>query len=473
MSNNAVSEPIQAESVNIWEATLEQLLGLLEGKNSLPYCFDRNSTEEALSRLDELTRDVAPFGKQAELVDLLRSHLKFNLRTSHAVDRPELSIINNFADVLVAAQGKYRNQLSLEDYIDAVGSTGSILTYSGEALLGAEMKQRQWLLEPLIKQESSVMLYADAGVGKTWLSWELIVTIAGGSEFAGWKAVKPRRVLVVDGEMNASELRERFSETLKRHTADKAQAATQNISVIPRQAQHWKTKFYDLDKPEYQEMLLKRLEEAKKDGRPYELLVLDNFSCLADVEDENSAAAFNGICQFLNRAKTMTTVLLVHHTGKNSSDKSEGMTYRGSSKLGGIMEVCIALAKPSPGEKPEHRGAAFKVKLEKFRGLRDERTDPRIFSLDPDEGIWDIKASEDERHKVYLDALRSAKYRTQTQLADGLGVNKATASRALTKMKADGVITDASIRDYFNAAKELAKGDEDLTDYSAGNEDDY
>ena len=471
--NKAVSEPTKAELVNIWEATLEQLLGLLEDDKALPSCFDRNSTEEALARLDELASDVPPIGEQSNQIELLRSHLRFNLRTTHKVERPELDIAKTYADVLVAAQGKYRDQLSLEDHIDAKGSTGNILTYSGEALLGIEMKQRQWLLEPLIKQESSVMLYADAGVGKTWLSWELIATIAGGGEFAGWKAEKPRRVLVVDGEMNASELRERFSDTLKRHPKEKAMVATQNISIIPRQAQHWRTKFFDLDKPEYQEMLLQKLEEAKKEGKPYELLVLDNFSCLADVDDENSAAAFNGICQFLNRAKTMTTVLLVHHTGKNSSDKSEGMTYRGSSKLGGIMEVCIALAKPSPSEKPEHRGAAFKVKLEKFRGLRDERTDPRIFSLDPDKGKWDIKASEDEKHKIYLDALKSGKYWTQTQLADGLRVNKATVSRALTRMKADDVITEDSIRVYFKAAKELSKGDDDLTDYSDGNEDDY
>lgn len=184
-----------------------------------------------------------------------------------------------------------------------------------------------------------------------------------------WVSPKPRKVLVLDGEMNTSELRERLKKTLVRYPVEVAEAAARNIILVPRQIQHWETDFYDLNEKEYQDQLLESIALGVG-GESIDLVVLDNFSCLADVDDENSSAAFNGICQFLYRAKTMTSVLLIHHTKKNSGVKARdgGMTYRGSSKHGGIMEVCIALSVPGEEERPSHRGAAFKVALEKFRG---------------------------------------------------------------------------------------------------------
>jgi len=456
--------PITPDTIEIIGASLEDTLSILDSPYGIDG-FNRWATEEVLSRIDELEASEKPIGDTAEKLKELRSNCRFYLRKKHMVERPELEDVQDHQDLHTRIDLLFRNEKSLEEIIESDKHPASILELGGVTLLGVKMKKREWLLEPLLKQESSAMLYADAGVGKTWLSWEIIVTVAGGGEFADWNADKARRVLVVDGEMNASELRGRLKSTLDRHPVEVANEAVKNITVIPRQAQHWETRFYDLDKPEYQDMLLKRLNVAKEEGHPYELLVLDNFSCLADVEDENSSSAFNGICQFLNRAKTMTTVLLIHHTKKNAGSKKAsdgGMTYRGSSKLGGIMEVCIGLSTPNSSEKPEHRGAAFKMTLEKFRGLPDERTDPRVFSLDPETDRWNIKASEDERFAKYLDALRSYKYSSGSSLAEGLGVNRSTVSRALEQMKADGVITAEEIKTCYSTAFTFSKTDSEL-----------
>ena len=445
-------------------ASLEDILSILDSAIGID-SFDRLATEEVLSRLNELEETVKPIGETLEKLKELRSTCRYFLRKKHLVERAELDVVLDHQDMYNRINLLSRDEKSLEERIEADSSADSILEFGGVDLLGIKMKEREWLLDPLLRQESSAMLYADAGVGKTYLSWEMIVTVAGGGEFADWTASKPRRVLVVDGEMNASELKGRFKSAIDRHPVEVASIAVKNITLIPRQAQHWKTKFYDLDKPEYQNMLLSRLNVAKEEGQPYELLVLDNFSCLADVEDENSSSAFNGICQFLNRAKTMTTVLLIHHTKKNSGARKVsdgGMTYRGSSKLGGIMEVCIGLSTPNNSEKPEHRGAAFKMTLEKFRGLPDERTDPRVFSLDPETDRWHIQASEDEKFAKYLDALRSYKYSSGSELAEGLEVNKSTVSRALVQMKADGVISELEIKQCYSTATNLSKSDEDV-----------
>jgi len=106
-----------------------------------------------------------------------------------------------------------------------------------------------------------------------------------------------------------------------------------------------------------------------------------------------------------------------------------------------------------------------------FRGLPDERTDPRIFSLDPETDRWEIQTSEDERFAKYRDALRSYKHTSGTKLAEGLGVNKSTVSRALEQMKADGVMTAEEISICYNTAKNLNKTDDELAaDLGAGEE---
>lgn len=363
---------------------------------------------------------------------------------------------------------------TLQEYVEKNSRTTTagkrkIVSFTAKDFLELEQPDREWLLEPLMKQYSSVMLYADAGVGKTFLTWEMITTVAGGGSFAGWIAPKPRRVLVLDGEMQANELRERLTGTLERQEGKSVLTALENITVIPRQAQHYKTAFYNLDKPDYQEMVLDELNRAKTAGRPYELLVLDNFSCLADVEDENSSSAFNGICQFLNRAKTMTTVLLVHHTKKNSgkqSVESEGMTYRGSSKLGGIMEICIGLSRPATADRPQHSAACFQFKLEKYRGLKSKETDPRIFSLNPEAGQWDIYESSNDQFTKYSDALKSLKYVNADAVGEALGLDRSTAYRNIKKMIESGAMSRDEVGECYNRAKRLreleAMSDEEL-----------
>lgn len=410
--------------------------------------------------------------------DQLKSYLKHLLRETHKVDNPDLKEVVNFTDLLLAAQASFKSRPTIEERIASVATLEdkqrekNILHYSGKALLGATMEQREWIVEPLIKEKSSVMLYADAGVGKTWMSWEMIVSVAGGGTFANneqlrWKAPKPRRVLVIDGEMNLSELRERFVDTLQRHPVSVQEKAVENITVIPRQAQYWGTNFYDLNDKAYQDDLLAGLAKVAQEGNPYDLVILDNFSCLADIEDENSSSSFNGICQFLNRAKTMTTVLLVHHTKKNSGKKKQddGMTYRGSSKLGGIMEVCIGLSKPETVDKPEHRGAAFAVNIEKFRGLRDERTEPKVFSLNPENGQWHIKSSEAQEQNEYLEALRSGEYSSYAEIGRTLSKDRSTVMRNIEKLVKQGVITEEDIKRHLAKSVELPDDGEGNEDY--------
>ena len=78
------------------------------------------------------------------------------------------------------------------------------------ALFALDIKPRGMVLDPIIPEKGLVMLYAARGTGKTHVALGIAYAVATGGSFLKWQAPKPRRVLLVDGEMPAAALRERL-----------------------------------------------------------------------------------------------------------------------------------------------------------------------------------------------------------------------------------------------------------------------
>jgi hypothetical protein len=75
----------------------------------------------------------------------------------------------------------------------------------------------------------------------------------------------------------------------------------------------------------------------------FDLVILDNFSTLGEVEDENAASSFNAIQQFLLQLKVQgVATMLIHHAGKSGED------FRGSSKLAATFETIVKLSASGP-----------------------------------------------------------------------------------------------------------------------------
>jgi len=76
-------------------------------------------------------------------------------------------------------------------------------------LLALDIKPRGMVLEPIIPEKGLVMLYGARGVGKTRVAHGIGYAVATGSGFLRWQAPKPRRVLLIDGELPQADLRQR------------------------------------------------------------------------------------------------------------------------------------------------------------------------------------------------------------------------------------------------------------------------
>src|SRR5262249_48443695 len=73
-----------------------------------------------------------------------------------------------------------------------------------ESFLSLAIKPREMILNPIIPEKGLAMLYASRGTGKTHVALGIAYAVATGTKFLKWNAPKPRRVLLIDGEMPAA-----------------------------------------------------------------------------------------------------------------------------------------------------------------------------------------------------------------------------------------------------------------------------
>lgn len=77
--------------------------------------------------------------------------------------------------------------------------------------LALKIPPRQNMLAPWLPVQGLAMIHAPRGIGKTHVALGASWAISVGKTFLRWMAPQPRRVLILDGEMPATVLQERFN----------------------------------------------------------------------------------------------------------------------------------------------------------------------------------------------------------------------------------------------------------------------
>ena len=287
-------------------------------------------------------------------------------------------------------------------------------------LLAHQFPTREALIFPWLRQGESAMLWAAPGTGKTLLTLTLAVLVAGGGTVLGWSADKPRKVLLVDGEMSAEDLQERVRWLIGTVAGIDPVAAGVNLSIMSRNWQPAEVAFPDLGEREATRRGRKAgqdvvFEAAQRCGA--ELVLCDNFSTLVELADENDAASMTATLAFLLRLKQARIgCVLVHHSGK------DGGTYRGSSKLATTFEAIIGLKPIETGV--VLGGAAFRLEWSKYRREPCEAVQPREVRLGKDaagNAEWQAAATMDDDTRALLAELKTGKHATQRSMAEALG----------------------------------------------------
>jgi AAA domain/Homeodomain-like domain len=287
------------------------------------------------------------------------------------------------------------------------------------------IKPREMLLDPILPEKGLAMLYAARGTGKTHVAIGICFAIATGTKFLKWQAPKPRRVLLIDGEMPAAALQERLASIVA--SASDVQLDPDNIRILAGDLIE-AGGIGNLASPDVQAEIDRWLDGI-------DVLALDNLSSLTAVIRDNDAESWGPIQEWLLKLRRRRiSVLIVHHAGK-------GGQQRGTSRREDVLDTSISLRRPADYSPTE--GARFEVHLEKARGVYGDAAKPFEAKLEVRDGaaVWTTREVEDAnraRVQALLDDGLSVR-----DIADETGVPKSTVHRIKKALQAAEGGTDA------------------------------
>lgn len=224
------------------------------------------------------------------------------------------------------------------------------------------------IIDPILKAGESMIIYARAGVGKTYFALMMAKAISEGTTlFERWKVPKARKVLYVDGEMGSYDMLKRVAYDCK----------IDNPNFLMRPCDYPpEAPLVNLAERIFQDSVLAEIEETGSS-----VVFLDNLSTLYKVDGTNQMESWTIMQDFLLdiRRRGVATVL-IDHVGKMSS------TARGTSAKMDIMHTGIRLEQP-PGY-DNTQGARFRLTFDKHRGFCGEMAgDVELWFHN---GVWDI-----------------------------------------------------------------------------------
>jgi len=340
-------------------------------------------------------------------------------------------------------------------------------------LLAARFADRRQLLIPWLREHENCMVYAATGVGKSLFALSAALAVAGNGRFLGWSPEQRKdgsawRVLYVDGEMHIGDIQERVRQLLAGMPKLDRAAVDNNLIFLARQHQDAGTQFPSITEHAGQQFVLTQIREQAVD-----MVVLDNFSTLGDVDDENAAASFNAIQRFLLQLKMQqVATMLVHHTGKAEDN------FRGSSKLAATFETIIQLERPEVAYRKdtawrvrtlpsEHGGARFRVRWDKVRS--GSKVQPRgvlahLETKDPEEfggprpATWEyVETTDLDRLDEMAQMLPAGVFQTQVEIGTYFGVTPTMARKYIDRGIKLGLWTEDKIGRWLANGKRLRR----------------
>jgi RecA-family ATPase len=284
-------------------------------------------------------------------------------------------------------------------------------------LMAAEIPPRNFIVDPIIKEKDMVEVVAAAGVGKTTFLTSLVAAIATGqTAFGRWPVREPKKVLLIDGEMTAEELRRKMFVALQQYGIDANEV--HNIAYLSRD---WgNIGFTDLSSPEARKQILYLAEE-------FDILAIDNLSCLINKGNENEVESFRPIRNLLLDLKSLgKTTISLHHTGKNG-DRPRGTSTREDS-----MDTVIRLKKSDLHLATD--GANFLLDFYKTRAFFGDAGKELKFQYGEIDSIacWTVEETIDPRLAEVLELLKKG-YKG-IEIATALGISEGEVSKRKKKL---------------------------------------
>jgi len=285
------------------------------------------------------------------------------------------------------------------------------VAYTLSEFLSLEIPPPEPLLEPWLFRQDLGMVYAGTGVGKSHLALGVAFAVAAGGEFLGWRAPRPRGVLLVDGENAGTELQRRLG-GIGKAAGTAGNGALQRLRIVAAMQQSEPLRA--LDSIEGQRQIEPHL-------RGVELVILDNLSSLFRAGENDAAEWQSAVDWLLTLRRRGLAVLFFHHAGK-------GGGQRGTSRRTDVLNVVLRLSRPNDYRAED--GARFVVEFEKSRTVVGEAVEPIEAALvtDPDgRPVWTVDRAAGYQRARALELLNLGA--TVTDVREEVGASRASIYR--------------------------------------------
>jgi len=274
-----------------------------------------------------------------------------------------------------------------------------------------------YAIEPILPMPALMMIFAAAGVGKTFYTLNLAYALVTAQPFLKYQIPSFRSVFYADGEMSLYGMQTRLREMQKTYGSiiEPKDFVMLSPDMLPPHI-----RMPQIDREEGQAFYEKYLTDNKID-----ILILDNLSTLSSF-DESSSSEWKVIQDWLIKLRSMgKTVICVHHAGKSND-------YRGTSRMMDVMNTVVQLERDAAIENDPVMGKyMFTVNYKKHRDF--EGKDAAPFHAFKSAFSWSHKSkemSDIEQIQEYLD-----QNLTQRQIASETGLSLSKVNRLLKKIK--------------------------------------
>lgn len=314
--------------------------------------------------------------------------------------------------------------------------------------LKADIPEQPYIVDPILRAGTLLLIYAPRGVGKTWFCLILALAMTRKMTIGPWTVTNPKGVLYIDGEMASYELQSRLKNLSASLPAPEAHFyilssdwMLKNGCAAPNIANaEWREAIYSV---------------AAKYRKLLGVLILDNLSSLTPGTSENDQIDWDPINQWLLRLRALDmAVIMVHHAGK-------GGDQRGTSKREDNIDVTVKLSRPA-GYQPED-GAHFEVELTKARGVYGESAAPFALQIVDVDGrlTWTTETTKKSLKDVIIAMIGNGI--PQKDISDILGKAKSYVSKVKVSAIKDNILTRTG--DFTEKGK-LHYGDIDIEKFT-------
>jgi hypothetical protein len=233
----------------------------------------------------------------------------------------------------------------------------------------------------LLDKSGALLITGPQKIGKSLLATQLALCLADRQPFIGFDPTPAtRRVLMLQAEVGEKRMQQRL----------RRQAAAFSNDVLGNVFNACTFSMLKLDDDASVGVLKETIEQHRPD-----IVVIDplaNFHC----GDENVAQDILRVTSVLDRVRSLgPAVVLVHHHGKGSSERSNvGHKSRGSTALPGWYDTHLSLER-----------AAERIRLQ-FELRHGEPPEDMILRLNPDTLLFEAQADEAAQIALVVAAIR-------------------------------------------------------------------